>query len=226
MRASIRRAGLPSQMEELIAGQGNRIKIVGYGSLLSLASLERTVGRVESHELARVSGYVRVFDKVCVSSIATGAADPATAEIACCCAQREQSGELLISLSAISRSQFEELLERERVYGVSEVAHAVCGKLESGTALMFVRPPRTRPECADPPIDVSREPGGPVIYTGPLWRSDILPARAYLRRCIGAAREWSASALDNFLDNSFLGDGTPLRSYLARNPDVLGDENV
>ena len=59
-----------------------------------------------------------------------------------------------------------------------------------------------------------------------LSRDDILPCRVYLRHCYLAAKNLiSPVALDNFLDNSFLGDReTTIREYLNRHPEILTTE--
>ena len=192
---------------------GDSIPIVGYGSLLSRASIERSLGPVGEVRVARVPGYVRVFDKICAHSLQTGAADPASTRIACCCAQRSRLGELLVSVFEIGREPVPRLLEREVAYGVEEVDFEILGGSEAGSAVMFVRPADARVSTT---VTVSRGPEGPVVYSGPAWRGDILPARNYLHRCLRSARELGNAVFDNFMDQSFLADRTVLRRYLAR----------
>ena len=59
----------------------------------------------------------------------------------------------------------------------------------------------------------------PIVFpcAGRLWGDPaLLPRPGYLARCIEAAHSMSACA-ENFLDSSYLADGTtPIRAYLAR----------
>jgi hypothetical protein len=58
-----------------------------------------------------------------------------------------------------------------------------------------------------------------------IWRDDILPCRVYLRHCVLAAKSLGEDVLENFLDNTWLGDRkTNLRAYLDAHPQIMDEK--
>lgn len=59
-------------------------------------------------------------------------------------------------------------------------------------------------------------------YEGELYRADLLPVPSYLLRCLRAHARAGPQALANFLDASYLGNGTLLREYLLKTLERAG----
>lgn len=100
--------------------------------------------------------------------------------------------------------------------GSERVAHsAASGGRVAGWTVLFS-------EYSDEEYREGRLRGDPALYQlevgqyyqGRLYRTDLLPVPSYVLLCARAHQRAGAAALTNFLDGSFLGDGTPLRSYL------------
>lgn len=191
---------------------------LGYGSLLSRASAEQSFGPLAEFRCVRVSGYARVFNKVCVHSIRSGVADPRGSEIACACAMRVPGAELTAALIWIPASRAEGFFEREREFRVVEVEYSDLETAKVGRASLCtmwndhdLRDSFANEEEYE--LEIGQH------YAGKLWREDILPVRAYLRCCLEGAR--TLGIHERFLHETLLADGSRLDDFLKAHPEAL-----
>ncbi|MBU2967338.1 gamma-glutamylcyclotransferase [Amphritea sp. 2_MG-2023] len=207
------------------------MSVVGYGSLLSERSALQTVPALQNFRLVRVPGYRRIFNKVGVVFISRFGADPASLQLASCSTQAVKTGEIICSQFECSVDDFTALYEREHRFRWVEV------KTSRLDGLINPAEPRVGRMCTAyndldyrlnkciTPQEYERRVG--AFYHGPLWRDDILPFPRYLAFCLQAVASQGQAVLDNFLDSSFLADGTTsIRTYLQQSEELQDWRNV
>ncbi len=189
------------------------VSILGYGSLLSRGSAERTFGRLPPPRVVDVPGYARVFNKVCVHSIKSGAAAPDQLEIGCACAVPLPGQKLTAALLRVPSDRAASFFAREREFRIIEASYLDVTTLKRGKALlstMWTEQGLRDSFESDEVFD--REIG--QYCGGKMWRPDILPARAYLRCCLDGAE--GLQIRDAFVNESLLADRSSLSEYLER----------
>jgi len=200
------------------AGSGERrVRLAGYGSLLSVASARRTCPQLRHHRLAWVQGYRRIFCLVSLTCVRRGPpyADWRTREVAACAAfPGDSEDRLAVALFDIPASELQAYLERESRYEFTVVNCLEADSSGIRKAIMCVAPfDRWAVACPIREQGPLHDAGCWHWYSGPLWRKDVLPSAPYLHLCLRAAAAFDV--LDEFLDASYLADGcTTLRSYL------------
>lgn len=192
----------------------NRVQVIGYGSLLSKESALRSAPSVSRFRLVRVSGYMRLFNKVSGRWIA--APSTSSEPLIASCAIRASSGfEITCSAFRVSEADFQTIFEREHHYRWVE---AECIETDGSKSVG-----RMCNEWNDSDYRLNRcvtdaEYRGRLgaYYPGRIWRDDILPYPPYLEECLAAAHGHDEEVHGNFCTTSFLADGvTPLEEYLA-----------
>lgn len=209
-------------VSEFLTTAGESVSVFGYGSLMSYESATKSLKRVLSFKTAEVAGYARVFNKVCVHSVQTGAVNWATREVACCSAARMPGRVIVGALLELPRSDLSDFLEREHEFRIVPVEARVGATGEKVRALLCEEfdDESYRVKCSGEG-EFERRVG--QFYRGRIWRTDIRPARAYLQLCLAAARRLGPAASENLLDASYLGGKeTTIAEYLGARPHVLG----
>lgn len=206
-----------------------RVTICGFGSLMSQASAQRTFPSLRNFRTGKVAGFARVFRLVSVSCILHGYSNPARKEYATCAAARREDSHLLVALFDVDPDELPAFFEREHRLRIVEVDYeeyppdSAPPAARTGRALLcteYSDEEYIAEKCGGSQDEYRRRVGR--LYTGRLWRNDILPARFYLSLCLCAARSLGEEFVDNFLEASFLGDGeTSVRDYLAATAGVL-----
>ena len=186
--------------------------IVGIGTLLSKASAVGTCPSMINYRKGKVGGYKRVFNKV----------DPfhKTKEglkIANISVVEDQESTLIVSIFEISEEDWDAILYREFEYNFHAVSYEdefedsgqalICGAYQNNdTCMTDIYSDPTREEaykhyCSN--------------YTGKLWRDDILPNPDYIRKCIEAASTLGNDVVENFLETTWLADGSQnIKQYI------------
>jgi len=192
----------------------SRIQVVGYGTLLSEASARRTCPSVERFRIVRVSGFIRLFNKVSPAWRRRYDGDDPLA-IAVLATRKRAGASFLGTTFDVDDSDFLALFEREHHYRWVEVAceeeHGV-----STTGRMCV-------EWTDADYRLNRcvtadeyERRVGRHYDGALWRDDVRPSPPYLTACLEAARSLGPRVDEDFRRTTFLADGrTSIASWLA-----------
>ena len=193
--------------------------IAGYGSLMSEPSARETVPDLTGFELCRIHGYERVFDKVAMVFFQRHGATADRRDIAAL-STRPAPGRAMIGCRfGVPDEAMPALFEREhRYHWVMAETVALDGS--------DPRPARMTTAITDEDYRLNkcvteaeyhRRVGR--YYGGPIRRDDVLPFPTYLAHVVRAVRGVSDEAYQDFLDTTFLADGTtPLRDYLAANP--------
>ncbi len=212
------------RLQKFLSDSAELVSVVGHGSLMSIESAARSFKRIEAFRTCTVPGFARVFNKVCIHSIRSGAVDQGAREIACCSATPLPGHVLHAAAFDLHREEVPSLLEREHEFEVVpvEISEAGPHTTNTKTALLCVETTdevyRTT-KCSSE-SEYHRRVG--QFYEGKIWRDDIRPARAYLQLCLTAARDLGQGVYENLLDASFLADRkTTVREYLNSQPDVL-----
>lgn len=194
------------------------ISVVGYGSLLSEASARQTVPTLENFRLVRVPGFRRIFNKVGVVFFSRHGASADDLEIASCSTESADA-EIICCQFECSEAAFADLYEREHRFRWIEVdTHALQddgiarGRMCTGYSDADYRLNKCITET-----EYQHRVG--QYYSGLLWREDILPFPRYLAFCLQSAATQGVEVLDNFMDSSYLADGTTtIRQYLQQAP--------
>jgi hypothetical protein len=193
------------------AGDGF-VTVAGYASLVDEASARATTPNLSNWRLGRVEGFGRVFDLVSIINIRRGlAADPC---LATCTARPMAGHRLRVCLYDIPAADFPALEARERRLATTRVdARQDDGAVVPGV-VMFTQysDVRYRAERATT-SEMWHEEVGQYYNGDGIYRRDCLPVPSYLQRCLAAYA--SIGDVANFLDHSFLADGTPLRKYTS-----------
>jgi len=202
------------------------ISVVGYGSLLSERSARETVPNLSNYRLVKVPGYRRVFDKVGIVFISRHGFSPDSLELASCSTEAAVGVEMIAAQFECDESDFLQLYEREHRYRWIEVEtrHLDTDTPSSGRMCTGYSDNDYRLNKCVTEAEYQRRVG--QYYTGPLWRSDILPNPRYLAFCLQAAATQGERVLQNFLDTSFTADGRSLRCYLNENPGLIPADAV
>ncbi len=216
------------------------VSIVGYGSLLSVASARRTCPSLRNFRRAHVDGYCRVFTLVSVSMLRKGLTQLESREVASVAAAKRSSLDaaataaspisMLVSVFEIPRSELAAYCEREQRYEFVTVdAHfdsegasaSVPSAARTVRGLMCIESTDEaylRNRCGGDER-VLRSRIGDQVADLKVWRSDVLPASRYLRFCLQAAKDVAGDAgVDNFLHTTFLADRrTSIFDYIKIN---------
>jgi hypothetical protein len=160
-----------------------------------------------------VDGHCRVFNLVSIVNVRRGLA--VGRRLATATARPRDGSALRVCLYEIPLRELPALARREARLLLT-VAQFSSDNGRAGLALLCAESSHeryVRDGCGGDMAVYQREVG--QYYDGSLYRSDLLPVPTYVMRCLRAQRQAGASALSNFLDASFLGDGeTTLRTYL------------
>jgi hypothetical protein len=196
------------------------ITVVGYGSLLSEESARKTAPGLSGFRLVSVTGYKRIFNKVGIIFLQTGIADINTPYLSSCATRSAPEVTIVCSAFECSEAEFLNIYEREHRFRWIEVALSSAVSQDAGRICTEYNDTDYRlNKCVTDKVYFERVGR---YYTGKIWRNDILPNKRYLALCLKAAATHGTQVLDNFLDTSFLADGTtPLRRYLAEHPDAV-----
>jgi hypothetical protein len=191
------------------------VVVLGYGSLLHIDSLQRTLPGIvrDQLRLVRVCGYLRLFNLVM-----RGLVDrkiPITAQkVAALNAIIHVRGEMAGVAFAVDSAQLEAINRREFCYrqirGVQAydfisgepVVKVVFYSVYSSGELKLKLP------------DFYRDEIEPLALEG-LQHAGILPADDYLSLCLQGAYSWGEAFGAHFVDHTYLADGrTPLGQYI------------
>ena len=191
------------------------VTIGGFGSLMDEASARATTPSITNWRYGWVDGYVRVFNLVSILNIIRG---NATGDhLATCTARAVASGKLRVCLYDVPASEYPQLLARERrLREVVTPYREDTGQVGDCVIFGEYSDAEYRAERATTEAMWQEEVG--QFYSGnAIYRDDLLPVPSYLARCLTAFKKLGDESLDNFLDQSFLGDGkTTIREYIAR----------
>ena len=186
-----------------------RLTILGYASLMDEVSARTTSPSASDFRLATIPNYCRIFNLVSVINIERGLAAPP--HLCTCTARRREGAAISGCAFSIAESDFEALAARETRLRLELVRTG-----DTEPALMWAESSHdhfVRQRCGGDADAYAAAVGR--FYGGELYREDALPVPSYVLRCLRAQRAAAPTALQNFLDASYLGDGaTPLRSWL------------
>lgn len=199
------------------------ISVVGFGSLLSERSARETVPGLVNHRLVRVPGFKRIFNKVGIVFISDHGQSSESHEVSSCSTEPCHQTEIIAAQFECPVEEFQHLYEREHRYRWIEVEPVGL----DGTAQ-----PNARMCTSSTDLDyrlnkcVTEDEYHHRVgrhYRGMIWRDDILPFPRYLKFCLVSAAAHGDEVLDNFLDSSYLADGTTrIRTYLLeQRPDLI-----
>ncbi|EKX47504.1 hypothetical protein GUITHDRAFT_137296 [Guillardia theta CCMP2712] len=193
------------------AAKGGRVTIIGFGSLMDPSSASQTM-RGSNMRRGTVDGFCRVFNLVSIINIARGYAK--NRELATCTAMRRENSFLRVSLMDIDKEEYEAFARREARLR-HEVVEYVSDDGDRGVGVICTAysDEEYRKERVRDDDDYFEQVG--KLYDGKLYRNDLLPVPNYLRMVVRAHMRHGDDFLDNFLDHSFLGDGTRMRDYAA-----------
>eukprot|EP00960_Hanusia_phi_P025014 736173-Hanusia_phi.AAC.3 len=191
--------------------RGGRVTIMGFGSLMDASSASQTMRGLNVRK-GRVDGFCRVFNLVSIINIVRGHAKGR--ELATCTAVRRENSFLRVSLMDIDEEEYEAFARRE-----ARLRHEVVefesddGERGVGVICSAYSDEEYRRERVRDDDDYFQQVG--KFYDGKLYRNDLLPVPNYLRMVVKAHMRQGGDFLDNFLDHSYLGDGTKMRDYEA-----------
>ncbi len=188
--------------------------IIGFGSLLSEASARRTTPSLTNYRLVAVSGYRRIFNKTGIVFISTFGASPDDRALSSCATRYDGTTQLTCCAFDIPAAEFPALDEREHRYAWADVTFTDSrGTAGRGRMCTESTDDAYRAKCGNAE-EYERRVG--QFYRGRIWRDDLLPFPMYLDFCLAAAEGHGRNVFDNFIDTSYLADGsTTIRTYLA-----------
>ena len=186
------------------------------GSLMDRESAQQTSPSLRGFRYGWVEGYSRVFNLVSIINIRRGLATGR--RLATCTARPRGGCRLRVCLYEIPVGELPALYAREARLRLSSVEHRPeVLAAAAGHALMCTEYSDAEYRRERAPLDEVYEREVGQHYRGRLYRDDLLPVPSYLYRCAKAHALAGDAALGNFLEASFLGDGTTsLRAYLSR----------
>lgn len=200
------------------AQDGATVTVAGYASLMDEASARETTPTLTNWRYGTLPGYGRVFDLVSIVNIRKGLARGR--HLVTCTARPMEGREIKVCLYDVPVAEFPDLASRERRLATTAERVLENDATSATQCYVFTRysDERYRLERADTPEKWHEEVG--QHYSGEhIYREDCLPVPSYLRRCVDAYER--IGELDNFLDNSFLGNGmTSIREYIAAQGDA------
>ena len=200
--------------------------IIGFGSLLSERSARTTSPNLSGFRTARVKGYRRIFNKVGIVFIEKGISDWSTKEVSSVATRKAEHIDILVTVFELPEEDMPQFYEREHKFRYIDVEYEELESGAIGTGIMCTEysDQAYRQERFQSEKEYYQKVGR--FYDGKLWRNDILPCRPYLKHCLAAAQKLSSKFYHNFLDSSFLADGTTsIRQYLKQNPAILKEEH-
>ncbi len=188
--------------------------IIGFGTLLSKKSAQRTCPELSNFRRAVLNDYVRIFNKIDPNS----PRDEKT-YIANWSLMKRAGAKTLVTVFDIPASNYPDLLRRECEYEMKKLTFleeetglegsglGCCGFSSQDDFEIFIKKnPMQWRYLQDRQDDRIKH----------IWRNDLLPWPDYLSFCLKAAEEQGREYVDNMLDYSYLGDGvTSLRRYLS-----------
>lgn len=208
--------GSPTTSTVTMAGGGAAtVTVGGFASLMDEASARATTPSITNWRYGWVDGYCRVFNLVSILNIRRG---NATGDHLATCTARPRAGaRLRVCLYDVPKAEYPELLARERRLR-EVVAPYTDDASKTGDCVIFgeYSDAEYRAERATTD-ELWQQEVGQYYDGGLIYRDDLLPVPSYLQRCLKAFQPLGEESLDNFLDQSFLGDGeTTIRAYIAR----------
>lgn len=191
------------------------IGVVGYASLLSAESARHTAPALSGFRLVTVRDHLRIFNKVS-GRWYRQPHDPSDVRIASCAVRPAEGIDIICSAFRVTEADFARLFEREHHYRwVSVPCIEADGAETTGRMCAEWNDADYRRERCVTDAEYHRRVGR--FYDGPIWRADILPSPPYLDECLRAAGEHGPDVRRNFLETSFLADGTTtIGEYLRR----------
>ncbi|XP_027330217.1 uncharacterized protein LOC113846317 [Abrus precatorius] len=193
---------------EALASADGYISICGYGSLLSTKSAKTTFPHLVNFQIAKLTGFRRVFNAVGGFFFIHGVANIKTEEIAGLSVEPCEGEIIVVAVFEIKITEIPAFIEREREYRFLPVIP------ESLDGKPFINPAVLCASSTDEEFFNLKCSEGREIYfqqygefkIHKIWRDDVLPCRVYLRHCVLAAKSLGDEAYNNFLDHTFLGD--------------------
>ena len=196
------------------------IKVVGYGSLLSEKSARETIPSLQDFELVTVANYKRVFNKVGIVFFQRHKIGMDDKEISSCSTRPAPGVTMTCSLFSCTEDDFLVLYEREHRFRWINVECLTSDRTEVGRMCTENDDENYLLNKCVTPSEYFRRVG--QFYCGRIWRNDILPFPTYLRHCLDAARQHGEGVYKNFVETSFLADGTTsIRAYLQKRPELV-----
>ena len=191
---------------------------VGYGSLVDEKSARKTCPNLQNFGYYWLEGYKRIFGIVAYRPVLQDPAILGRKELAACyIVPEENATPMFVCCFQIPENDLAELKRREFEYYEQNVEiRSAADQAVEKQATVFVgygcddlRDVGKGSDCVE-----KNQPDFYALYKGPYYRNDILPSDVYLRQCLDAYKCAGQDAYENFLDTSFLGNGSSLRSYV------------
>ena len=189
--------------------------VIGYASLLSPISIKRLFPNVGNIVPVKIPGHARCFNSYGTLSIKKGLAQIGDKELAHASAILRPGSMIYALAFELNKADIETYRRHEFRYNLHEIEVTPRDTDRPFKAIICY-------EGADQLIDTSIV-GAPDIYAlyaqygaTSFWHTKHLPAEAYLKHCLAAARELGADYVSNFLNTSYIHDReTSLRTYLT-----------
>lgn len=194
-----------------------RLTILAYGTMMNPESARKTCPSADNFRLVDVRGFRRIFKVIHVRAIKDGDLNASEMEIAAAAAQKHGAYNLRCVAFDISMNDLKSLWKRRREYKYSEAKYEDIETGLTGTGLICEESEDWEVRSRAFPLQDDYNEFIGNIYSGKIWRDDILPSRAYVRECLQAASEWGESTVKNFMEASVLCDNkTVLKKYWAK----------
>ena len=198
-------------------------RIVGVGSLLSKESALNTCPSARDFKLAKLKGYIRIFNKVYSPCVREGKLKEGCNKIAALSlVPAVEKQDPMVSVFTIEKEDWHDFLMRESDYKLVELPYFDIEsdeELGRGVACLgdFSSEREYEEMCASDPVRHRQWRAFKDNTADKMWRSDILPEEEYLQECIEASQEIHQNVHQNFLDTTFLADGqTSIRDYIQQ----------
>jgi hypothetical protein len=193
-------------------------RFVGYGSLVEKESALRTCPNLQEFDYFWMSGFKRVFGLVAFRSVMNDPNVLNQKELSACYVVPDPAAPpMLVCSFKIPDADAQELRRREFEYYEEVVSLKPLNEGgETRTASVFVGHGSDGAMYAASGQDVvaRNQPEYYDVYKGPYFRNDIVPCRRYLTACLDAYATISKTAVQNFIETSWLADERPLRDYM------------
>lgn len=199
------------------------LTIIGFGSLLSEKSARYSCPGLKNFRKVKVKGFQRIFNMTSYTTLEYLKGDDRNSlEFSTCNLTKNPTSTMLCTAFEFPEDQWKELKEREFDYQhpITEFKEE-SGKIKKGILCVGYNTDSELFQCngRKKHWDILRKK---LDYHEPIIRTNILPGRLYLKLCIESAKKLGDDYLNNFLDESMLGDGkTTIREYIDKNPDIL-----
>lgn len=221
---AVRGAISDNELAEVFNGES--VTIIGFGSLLSETSSRGTFPNLQNFREVHVKDYARKYQHPAFIFFKRGIADLEAKTYASLSTEPCQGAGFMAVAFEIEGESKEAWLAREEEF---EFHYADCVE---GDGLTTRGVMCCAPSVRDDSIYIERwgqekyeksleEAGLHGIWDRKL-NEGILPCSVYLRHCVLACRQSrSQKCLDSFLDKTQLEDGSTVREYLEKHPEVM-----